>query len=125
MREQSRVLEHVGTIGGVDDTATLTGAPGDLPEQVEGPMLHLANHYETQRRWFFGFFLATLIISVSKDLVINRHWPSAVNLGFHAFLAAVCVSAIIVRRRRYQEVVGVTCAAAMATYIGLLFTRLR
>jgi len=36
VREQSRVLEHVGTIGGVDDTATLTGAPGDLPEQVEG-----------------------------------------------------------------------------------------
>ena len=36
LREQSRSLEHVGTVGGVDDTATLTGAPGDLPEQVEG-----------------------------------------------------------------------------------------
>jgi putative ABC transport system permease protein len=36
LREQSRVLEHVGTVGGVDDTATLTGGPGDLPEQVEG-----------------------------------------------------------------------------------------
>jgi len=96
-----------------------------LPEQVEGPMLHLANHYETQRRWFFGFFLATLIISVSKDLVINRHWPSAVNLGFHAFLAAVCVSAIIVRRRRYQEIMGIAGAAALMIYIALLFMRLR
>ena len=65
---------------------------------------------------FFGFFLATLIISVSKDLVINRHWPSAVNLGFHAFLAAVCVSAIIVRRRRYQEIMGIAGAAALSPH---------
>ena len=41
-REQSRVLEHVGTVGGVDDTATLTGAPGDLPEQVEGHRFSVA-----------------------------------------------------------------------------------
>ena len=34
LREQNRVLEHVGTIGGVEDTANLAGGPGDLPEQV-------------------------------------------------------------------------------------------
>src|SRR6266516_4348874 len=32
LREQSLALEHVGTVGGVDDTANLTGGPGDLPE---------------------------------------------------------------------------------------------
>jgi putative ABC transport system permease protein len=36
LREQSKVLEYVGTVGGVDDTANLTGGPGDRPEQVEG-----------------------------------------------------------------------------------------
>src|SRR5437879_698780 len=36
LREKSQALEHVGTVGGVDDTATFTGGPGDLPEQVEG-----------------------------------------------------------------------------------------
>ena len=96
-----------------------------LPEQVNDAMVDLANHYEKQRRWFFGFFLATLVISVSKDLVINGQWPNAVNLGFHAFLATVCVSAIIVPRRRYQELVGIVGAAAVTIYIGLLFTRLR
>jgi hypothetical protein len=35
LREQNRVLEHVGTGGGVDDTANLAGAPGDPPEQVD------------------------------------------------------------------------------------------
>ncbi|HEX9310056.1 MAG TPA: hypothetical protein VF887_04535 [Gemmatimonadaceae bacterium] len=96
-----------------------------LPEQVNDAMVDLANHYEKQRRWFFGFFLATLVISVSKDLVINGQWPNAVNLGFHAFLATVCVSAIIVRRWRYQELVGIVGATAVTIYIGLLFTRLR
>src|SRR5229473_1177171 len=31
LREQSQVLEHVGTVGGVDDTATFAGGPGDPP----------------------------------------------------------------------------------------------
>jgi Ca2+/Na+ antiporter len=95
-----------------------------LPEQVEDAV-DLATHYERQHRWFFGFFLATLIISVAKDLVINGQWPSAVNLGFHIFLAVVCLSAITVRKRRYQEVVGIAGSVAVATYIGLLFMRLR
>jgi hypothetical protein len=34
LREQSRVLEHVGTVGGVDDTANFAGEAGDPPEQV-------------------------------------------------------------------------------------------
>jgi putative ABC transport system permease protein len=36
LRERSQVLEHIGAVGGVDDTANFTGGPGDLPEQVEG-----------------------------------------------------------------------------------------
>src|SRR5258708_25217879 len=36
LREQSRTLEYVGTVGGVEDTATFKGSPSDLPEQVEG-----------------------------------------------------------------------------------------
>src|SRR4051812_34911318 len=67
-----------------------------LPEQVEGPAVDLAAHYQRQRAWFFGFFLAVLVISVSKDLVINGQWPSALNLGFHLALAAISVSAMVI-----------------------------
>ncbi len=35
LREENRVLEHVGTVGGVEDTANFTSGPRDLPEQVE------------------------------------------------------------------------------------------
>ena len=95
-----------------------------LPEQVEDQHIDLSEYYNRQHRWFFGFFVATLVVSVIKDVVINGSVPAPVNLGFHIFLAAASVSAIVVRRRRYHEVVGVASAVAFAAYIGLLFARL-
>lgn len=95
-----------------------------LPEQIdENPSL--AVHYERQHRWFFGFLVAALTFSILKDRVINRQWPGSVNLGFHALMAAEALSAIFVRRRRYQEIVGILAVATIAAYIGLLFTRLQ
>jgi hypothetical protein len=95
-----------------------------LPEQLDEPRVDLAVYYDQHHRWFFGFFLATLIVSVIKDVIINGGLPGPLNLGFHIFLAAASVSALIVPRRRYQEIVGVASAAAFVTYVGLLFTRL-
>src|ERR1043165_4538554 len=50
-----------------------------LPEQPDEAGVDLRAHYQRQHRWFFGFFLATLVISVSKDLVITGHLPDATN----------------------------------------------
>jgi hypothetical protein len=96
-----------------------------LPEQVDDAGVDLAAHYERQRRWFFGFFLATLVVSIAKDLVIGRRLPSPVNLAFHGVLGALCVSAMTVGRRRVHEAIGIAGAAAIAMYISLLFMRLR
>jgi hypothetical protein len=96
-----------------------------LPEQADETGVDLAEYYDRHHRWFFGFFLATLVISVAKDKVLAGNWPTPVNLGFHAALAVMCVSAIVVRARRYQEAVGLAGVAMMGAYIGLLFTRLR
>src|SRR5713226_9830681 len=57
LREQCRVLEHVGTVGGVDDTATFAGGPGDPPEQVEAQRFSAAvplalGAKPFQGRWF-------------------------------------------------------------------------
>lgn len=109
-------------------TATLyVMAAVALPEQVDEyeSSVDLAAFYERQHRWFFGFFLATLVVSVVKDLVISGRWPDPVNLAFHALLAAASVVGIVVRRRRVQEAVGIAGAVVIAAYIGLLFTRLQ
>lgn len=95
-----------------------------LPEQPD-ETASLAAHYERQHKWFFGFLVVTLVISILKDRVINNQWPSPFNLGFHALMAAEAVSAILVPRRRYQEFVGILAPIIIATYIGLLFARLQ
>ena len=96
-----------------------------LPEQVDETRTDLAAHYQRQQQWFFSLLLATLVVSVLKDLVINGQWPNALNLGFHLFLAAISITAIFIRQRRYHEIVGIIGAAGIATYIWLLFMRLQ
>jgi len=95
-----------------------------LPEQVDETGVDLAAHYDRHHRWFFGFFLATLCISIVKDVVITGNLPGPANVVFHGLLAAVCIAAIIASGRRTQVALSVVGAAAVATYIGLLFTRL-
>jgi len=58
-------------------------------------------------------------------VIINGSLPGPLNLGFHLFLAAASVSALLIRGRRYQEFVGVASAGAFVAYVALLFTRLR
>jgi len=95
-----------------------------LPDTVADAGVRLAEHYERQRRWFFGFFLLTLTISIVKDLVLNGSLPNAINVSFHALEALVCVVGITARRRRIQEGAGVIGIAALVAYVALLFTRL-
>ena len=96
-----------------------------LPEQIEESGTDLRAYYDRHHRWFFAFFLATLVISVGKDVVIGRRLPELLNLAFHIALAAVCLSAMLVAKRRYHEIVGVTAALSIVAYIGLLFARLQ
>src|SRR5438270_6060915 len=63
-----------------------------LPEQIDAESTDLAEHYERQHRWFFSFLAAALIISLSKDRVINGRWPTGLNLGFHLLVLMLSLS---------------------------------
>jgi hypothetical protein len=96
-----------------------------LPEQVEEAGTDLGVYFDRHHRWFFGFFLATLVISVVKDMILNGQLPDRMNLAFHGIFAAGCIAGLLVRGRRSQEALGVGFAVALVAYIGMLFTRLR
>lgn len=65
----------------MDAFSYLSVLPADVPETG----VSLRAYYERHRRWFFGWFLATLIISVSKDVVLGGRLPNAFNLAFHIY----------------------------------------
>ena len=96
-----------------------------LPETIADDAVDLRAHYRNQRRWFFGFFLATLVVSVAKDLILAGAWPSGMNLGFHAVFAAIALIAIVSRRDRMHESLALLSGAVFATYVAVLFARLR
>lgn len=96
-----------------------------LPEDVPETGVNLRDYYERHHRWFFGWFLATLVISVAKDVVLGGRLPNAFNLAFHMVLAAGCILGIALRRYVYHQILGVVFAGVIAIYIGLLFTRLQ
>ena len=107
-------------------TATLyVMAAVALPEDVPESGVSLRAYYERHHRWFFGWFLATLVISVSKDVVLGGRLPGAFNLAFHVILATGCVLGMVIRPYRYHQILGVGFAGVIAMYIGVLFTRLQ
>ena len=96
-----------------------------LPEQVEVTGEDLAAHFDRHHRWFFVFFLATLVVSVTKDVILDGHLPERSNLAFHLALGAGCVAGIVLRSRRSQGLLGIGCAAVIVAYVTVLFARLR
>ena len=96
-----------------------------LPEQTEDAGVDLQVFFDRQHRWFFGFFLATLAVSVAKDVILGGRLPDRMNLSFHAIFALGCLAGLLMRRRRYQAVLGIGFAVAIVAYIGTLFARLR
>jgi hypothetical protein len=107
-------------------TATLyVMAAVALPEDVPEAGVDLRAYYERNHRWFFAWFLATLVISVCKDVVLSGRLPGVYNLGFHLVLAAGCLLGMVLRRYRHHQILGVVFAGVIAVYIGLLFTRLQ
>jgi hypothetical protein len=96
-----------------------------LPEHVDEGGVDLAAYYDRHHRWFFAFFLATLVVSVAKDVVIGGHLPDQLNLGFHVIGSLGCIAGLTLKSRRSQEVLGVGFAALIVAYIGILFAHLR
>ena len=96
-----------------------------LPEQVDEGTVDLGAYFDRQHRWFFGFFLATLIVSVMKDRILGGRFPDPINLGFHVALTLGCIVGLVLRRRRGQGLLAAAFGAVIVIYIGLLFTHLR
>ena len=96
-----------------------------LPEQVEEGGLDLGEYFDRNHRWFFAFFLATLLVSVAKDIILGGRLPDSENLFFHGVFATGCILGLTLHGRRHQAVLGVGFAGAIVAYIAVLFTRLR
>ncbi|THD60955.1 hypothetical protein [Phenylobacterium sp.] len=81
-------------------------------------------HFFAHRLWFFWIFLAVLVVSLSKDLVIAGVLPTPLNLAFHGALFACGVTALSSRGPLVQLASATSALALMVLYIGVLFANL-
>lgn len=96
-----------------------------LPDFFGSETVDLRAHYFAHARWFFGVFIAVLLASLAKDLVISGHLSDRVNVGFHLAFIATSLVAMLTRREWYHKTLSLVGITTFAVYTILLFSRLR
>ncbi len=84
----------------------------------------LRAHYFAQRIHFFTLAAIAPVLSVARDLVLNRALPGKANLVFHLLFMTVAVSGLMVAREAYHKFLAAFAAAVIVCYVVFLFSRL-
>jgi len=95
-----------------------------FPDFIGDHKVDLRSHYFAHTRWFFSLFIAALVTSLAKDLVIGGHLPDRTNAGFHFVFIAAFLIAALTRREWYHKALSLVGTVAFAAYTLLLFSRL-
>jgi hypothetical protein len=90
---------------------------------TEGP-IDLRENYFGHARWFFGSFIAVLIVSLLKDVVLGHAWPTGLNLAFH--IIAICGSLIaaLTKSDRFHRSYAIFSVILFTGYVAKLFSEL-
>ena len=96
-----------------------------LPDFYGERSIDLRVHYFAHRRLFFGLFIAALLISLAKDLVLSGHITDRVNLAFHLCFIALSAGGCISAKDWYHKLLCMLSAVGFGLYIALLFAQLR
>lgn len=91
---------------------------------TEGP-IDLRENYFGHSRWFFGSFIAVLIVSLLKDVVLGHALPAGLNLAFH--IIAICGSLIaaLTRSDRFHRSYAIFSVILFTAYVAKLFSELK
>ena len=74
-----------------------------LPMAFLAEVVDLRANYFRHARWFFGSFIAVLLVSLLKDVVFAGSLPGGFNLGFHLFWIVGASIAAITRSDLFHK----------------------
>ena len=96
-----------------------------LPMAFVADVVDLRANYFRHARWFFGSFIAVLLVSLSKDVIFSGSLPGGFNLGFHLFWIVGAGIAALTRSDPFHKAWVWISAASFIVYIAALFFELR
>ncbi|MGN6718862.1 MAG: hypothetical protein ACTHLX_15885 [Candidatus Binatia bacterium] len=95
-----------------------------LPMDFQGEIVDLRANYFRHAHWFFGSFIAVLLVSLSKDLIFAGSLPGGFNLGFHLFWIVGANIAAVTRNDLFHKAYVWISAVSFIVYIAVLFFEL-
>jgi hypothetical protein len=90
---------------------------------TDGP-IDLRENYFGHARWFFGSFIAVLIASLLKDLVLGHRLPTGLNLAFHIIGICGSLIAALTTSDRFHRAYSIFVGVMFISYIAVLFVEL-
>lgn len=95
-----------------------------LPDAKGDNTVDLRGDYFAHRHWFFGVFLAGIVFSLLKELVLYGRLPRPLDLAFRVGFGVIAVIAMLQRREWLHKVLAPVSAVLFLLYIGLIFRNL-
>ena len=87
-------------------------------------IVDLRANYFRHARWFFGSFIAVLLVSILKDVVFTGSLPTKFNLCFHLFWIVGAGVAALTRSNLFHKTWVWVSAVSFIVYIAALFFEL-
>ena len=92
-----------------------------LPDFAEERHVDLKASYFKQVPWFYGLFIAALVFSLLKDVVLSGALPIGLNLWFHFLFIGGSAALIVFRNDTFHKIYAVASALLFLVYIVVLF----
>jgi hypothetical protein len=96
-----------------------------FPDFFGEAIVDLKENFYAHRRWFFLLFVAILVVSVCKGLVLNGKLYNPTDLAFHAIFAVMAFIAAFTHWEGYHKVGVILVSAGFVLYIVLLYARMQ
>ena len=95
-----------------------------LPNTFGDGIVDLRVNYFRHARWFFGSFVAVLLVSLGKNVVMSGSLQGPFDLGFHIFWIAGSIVAATTRSDLFHKAYVCVAGVSFIVYIGALFAEL-
>jgi hypothetical protein len=95
-----------------------------LPNTFGDEIVDLRANYFRHARWFFGSFLAVLLVSLGKNVIMSGAIQGPFDLSFHIFWLVGAIVAGATRNDRFHKVFVCLAGVSFIVYIAALFAEL-
>lgn len=96
-----------------------------FPDFFGDEVVDLKENFYAHRGWFFAFALATVAVSICKQIVLDQKTPPTPELVFHAIFGVTLLVGAVTRSERYHKSLVVFGSALFVLYIVLLYARMQ